>query len=287
MKIEVSNIESPLKLDKFLKKHTSIPFFLVHKLIRKRLIKVDQKRVSSSVFVENGQIIDIFFDIKSFKPEKQIDTNSTLYKQILSRLRNSIIFEDQNIIVFNKDAGLNVQAGTRIGCSIDDVLVEFSSNGIRPRLVHRLDRDTSGILIVAKNLDTSKKISDLFQNHKISKTYIAITSGSPKSRTGKLNIEIADNKGSKTAETNYKILERLKENLYLVEFNPKTGRKHQIRITAKELGCPILGDKKYGPHTKQKNLFLHCLEMKLSIDNKKYSFKAELPKHFLEVIRTN
>ncbi|MEQ9115851.1 MAG: RluA family pseudouridine synthase [Rickettsiales bacterium] len=279
--ITAENLESPIKIEKFLKKNSSLPFSLIHKLLRKKLISVDGKKVSSSHLVENRQKITVRAEVTNTKKESPVNTNSAEYKKLHQTLKQSIISEDSSFLVFNKPSGINVQGGSKIKISIDDLLNEFSTNKIKPRLVHRLDRDTSGILIVAKNLEASNNISKLFQSHDVYKKYLAITCGAPLKKTGVVKIDIGDEE-AKPSETKYKVRQKLKDNLHLLEFYPKTGRKHQIRITAKHLGCPILGDKKYNPESKEKKLRLHCEEMEFSISTKKYKFNAAIPDHWNE-----
>lgn len=301
-KILISNLEQPCLLEKFLKKNTSIPYAMIKKLFRKRLILVDGKRIKSDKIINNNQLIEIKTHLNlDTTHEKILNKNSTEYKNLVAILNQNIIYKDQNIIAFNKPNGVAVQGGSKIKISIDDVLDEFKFDyKNRPKLVHRLDKNTSGVLIIARNNDNAEKLTAKFKNKEISKAYLALLQGRIKKPFGivKINLDkklisneeiMAVSETGKLAVTRYKILDKFSNNLTLIEYYPETGRKHQLRVTSQYLGCPIIGDKKYGDKKSNLNLdnqlFLHCRNIAFKMDNKTYSINAELPEHFSKVIK--
>jgi len=160
----------------------------------------------------------------------------------------------------------------------------------RPLLVHRLDRDTSGILIFALNRQSAKHFSDLFSNREINKTYEAIIIGCPNDNEGVMNNDIEEDDQRHSAETKYKVIKRLSEDLTHIELTPTTGRKHQLRIHCKLNGFPILGDNKYYlPASKvyknENNLFLHAKKIEFNDpDDEPVNVEANLPNHFFNYI---
>lgn len=176
-----------------------------------------------------------------------------------------IVYEDEDLIALNKPASLLVHADERTG---EDTLVDWLAVNCpevlgvgddpdeRPGIVHRLDKDTSGIILIARNQDYFEYLKDLFQKREIKKTYRAVVLGAPKEREGVIDAPISIKAGSvkrtthkgkdtKEAITEYKILKNLGEFSY-VEVYPKTGRTHQIRVHFSSIGSPVAGDKLYG-----------------------------------------
>ncbi len=202
------------------------------------------------------------------------------YKLKSELLRNKI-FEDENILVLNKPANLAVQGGSKVQISVDQ-LFDY-------RLTHRIDKDTSGILILAKNQKIAANLIEKFKYKKIWKTYLAIIIGRPKKLRGKISTPIYnEHKGKQAALTEYEIIDYVGNELSFAALYPITGRKHQIRIHLKDLNCPILGDGKYGGKNAFKNNLhnkIHLHAYKLEIDNylgKKKIFTAEMPDKFRE-----
>ena len=186
--------------------------------------------------------------------------------EMVYKIKQSIIFENDDVLVINKPYGISVQGGTGVKYCLEDFFHLISDKKLR--IVHRIDKDTRGLLILAKNVPTAVKLTDMFRKREVFKTYLAVLSGIPLKNSGTIKTyiflskkdNIAGNAHSteermngKEAITKYKVLKTNKENnTSLVEFHPLTGRKHQIRLHAQNIKCPIIGDEKYG-FGKQKN----------------------------------
>ena len=176
--------------------------------------------------------------------------------------------------------------------AIPNSTIKIFENG-KPYSVHRLDKDTSGVFIIAKNRDTAKLFTSLFRLRKIHKTYIAICYGELESNRGIFDQDLTRYEGTKKiiekSKTTYKVLDK-NSNCTLLEMNPITGRKHQLRKQLSLVGHPIYGDDKYTFEkklkTKNKELMLHSYTIKFIINDKKYTFKALLPNYFKQLIKT-
>jgi len=274
-----------IRLDRFIREKTGISQALIEKSLRKGWIKVNSKRAKADYRLNlNDEIFvsDHLLEIKEQKPARKIFINL----KDIQAIKNSIIFEDEELLVLNKPAGFASQAGSHQKYGIDDIVKEIYGLGEAPRIVHRLDKETSGVFLLAKTRLVAQELTNKFQNHEIKKTYIAIcygklekTEGEIESHFTKINqVQKITDEGD-YALTRYKAI-KSKGNYHMVEFYPLTGRMHQIRVHAEALGIPIVGDKKYGRIEIDKILHLHAAE--IVVDNEK--FKADLPKHMLETI---
>jgi 23S rRNA pseudouridine955/2504/2580 synthase len=163
----------------------------------------------------------------------------------------TIVHEDDNIIVIDKNSGLAVQGGERVGASLDDLLEK--KLGTRPFLVHRLDKDTSGLILVAKNKDAAARYSTLLADRAVRKIYLAVCAGRPAKRDGVIDDPVAHRGESKAALTRYRVL-AVGDQFSLLELELGTGRMHQIRVHLAGIGHPILGDDKYGDFMLNKRL---------------------------------
>ena len=195
-------------------------------------------------------------------------------------VRAMVLHEDNSIVAFNKPAGLAVQAGSGVARSLDDLMAAFAkSNGKRPRLVHRLDQGTSGVIVAAKTQPVAAKLSDAFAGRDVHKTYLALVKGRlPPAETGvadaalvkveeggkaRMIIARPDRKGAQAARTGWRVLVRNGE-FGLMQMSPETGRMHQIRVHLMALGCPILGDALYGEgQATAPRLMLHAAKLEL------------------------
>ncbi len=279
--IIVDSASNGVRLDKFLKERLNIPFSLLHKELRKKSIKVNNKKKLGSYRVKQDDIVDVFKEFKLIHKNKP----SIKIPNILKRkIKSSVVFQSDDFIIINKWAGIACQRGSKINLSIDDLLQFFNTKHSHPKLVHRLDKDTTGLLIIAKNSDSARYFHKILSNHKIKKTYYAIVEKKPKNREGTLNDMLPKNKKNVSAETKYQIIKKLPGEYFLLKLNPQSGRKHQIRQHCFMNGFPILGDKKYYIERKQikfSNLFLHAGALEfIDMNNKKVKIETELPNHF-------
>lgn len=284
-KILITEQHDDVRIDNFLGKEYLLPKNLIYKDLRKGRIKVNKKKKIYSYRLKVGDEITIYNEYElELKDKQEIDS------RYIQRFKDSVVFEDEKFIIINKWPGISSQSGTGVDISIDDIASHIKFNGKKLHLVHRLDKDTSGLLIMALDIKTSRFFLDLFTNHKIKKTYYAIVQSDRVLKSGKINTPIFDKDQKLEAETEYKVLETISDNMYFIQLNPKTGRKHQLRIHCKENNFPILGDKKYyikdlKMKKNEKRLFLHAgLIEFINYDNKLVKFTADLPKHFQKYI---
>ena len=278
--------ESDIRLDRYLVNSLNVPQSLIQKDLRKSFIKVNDKKSIAKYRVQVGDIIQLSKDYSEIKPKQIIEPN----KKDLERLKKSIIFSDINFFIINKWNKIAVQGGSGLKTNLDDILYHSNLFDSRPLLVHRLDKDTSGILIFALNRQSAKHFSDLFSNREVNKTYEAIIIGCPNDNEGVMNNDIEEDDQHLSAETKYKVIKRLSEDLTHIELNPTTGRKHQLRIHCKLNGFPILGDNKYylpvsKVYKNENNLFLHAKKIEFKDpDDELVNVEANLPNHFFNYI---
>ena len=272
-----------------------IPHSLIEKIIRQNKVKVNKKKTRSSYRVKEGDIVDVY-DIGKIKPiiKKKAETYKP-NKQELSQYKNNIIENNENFVIVNKPAGIPVQSGTKSFKNIVDILknTKYFRN-YKPYVVHRIDKETSGLLIVAKNRKFAQLFTSLFRIRKIHKTYIAITYGKVPylSKTLQDNL-ITFEKNKKISQKAISHLKTLKSNsaYSYVELKPITGRKHQLRKQLLNIGNPIIGDDKYfianSRNRKFKNLMLHAYKIKFMIKNVKYRFQANYNEEFKNFLKKN
>ena len=292
----VNNDYHDSRFDKWFKKNViDIPHSLIEKIIRQNKVKVNNKRTKSSYRVQEGDIIQIF-EISKIKPTKK--STKIKYrpnKNELGEYGNYIIENNENFVIINKPTGIPVQSGTKSFRNIVDILKDtIYFRDSKPYIVHRIDKETSGILIIAKNRKYAQLFTSLFRIRKIHKTYLAIVYGKVNKllKTMKDDLIFYENKKKITqkAITNFKIL-RSNESYSLLELNPITGRKHQLRKQLLNIGNPIVGDDKYFLNNfkriKIKDLLLHAYKIKFMINNVQYNFKAKYDNVFEDFLKKN
>ena len=283
------------RLDKWFKQNVfDIPQSLIEKIIRKNKVKVNKKKTKTSYRVQFHDIIEIYGinKIKSNNRSKKIKYKPSEKEK--EKYGNFILENNNNFIIINKPSGIPVQAGTKSFKNIIDILKNTKYfKDAKPFVVHRLDKETSGVLIIAKNREYAQLFTSLFRIRKIHKTYLAITYGEVSENVNLLEDDlISYDNNKKIVQKAISHLKILKSNgqYSLLELNPITGRKHQLRKQLYNIGNPIIGDDKYfvKKHInkiRSKNLMLHAHKIKFMINNVKYNFKAKYNEEFEDFIK--
>ena len=281
----------------FMKYYPNLTLGRLQKLLRTKQIKVDGKRAETSLKLAAGS------EVRVPPMDEQPETGanrSEISRRDAEFILSLVIYKDDNIIVLNKPSGLAVQGGTNTSRHVDGMLeaLRFELNE-KPKLVHRIDKDTSGVLVLARNRTWADRLTKAFQEHTLPKTYLALVNSCPKNPAGEIKapLEKCGEKSlvgpdGKPAATVYKTLDEVGSKFALVEASPLTGRTHQIRAHMEYIGCPIVGDDKYfGGEKRQKyasipdKLYLHAYKIDLSaLYNKKTVIKAALPEHFKKAL---
>ena len=277
------------RLDRWFKRNIcNVPQSLIEKNIRKGNIKINNKKPKSSYKLQEHDKVSLV-DLKLKVSEIKVKNSRYIpNKKDLAFSSNIFIENNINFAVINKPSGIAVQSGTKSKKNIIDILrntKEFFDQA--PYTVHRIDKETTGILVVAKNRKYAQLFTSLFRIRKIHKVYIAIVLGVPLKKKGTLIDDLIvyekDKKIISKAITHYSVLDS-NNNYSLLKLNPQTGRKHQIRKQLLILGNPILGDEKYritrNHIFKNNSLMLHAYKINFSIDSIKYNFTAEVPDIF-------
>ena len=284
------------RLDKWFKNEIiNLPHSLLEKILRQNKIKVNKKKTKSSYRLQTGDVIEIY-DISKFKPvDKKEKIKYLPKKKEIGDYDDYVIEDNENFIVINKPTGIPVQSGTKSFKNIIDILknTKYFINS-KPFIVHRLDKETSGVMIIAKNRKYAQLFTSLFRIRKIHKTYLAIVYGkvdkSIKVMKDDLIYYEINKKNIQNAVSNLKII-KSNESFSYLELNPITGRKHQLRKQLLNIGCPIIGDNKYflndRKRIKTKNLMLHAYKVKFMINNIQYNFKARYNNLFEDFLKKN
>ena len=302
----ISDDDNDIRLDRWFKRHyPGIQHSLLEKHLRKGLIRVDGKKAKTSDRVVTGQVIVC--------PPMQVDETVKAKRQAsvadLAAVKDWVLYKDANIIIVNKPSGLAVQGGTKITRNLDDMLegLKFDAKE-RPKLIHRIDRDTSGALVLARSSKVAALLAKDFLEKNIEKTYWALVNGCPMPMNGFIELPLnkiarpdnyeqveVDEEEGKYAKTEYRVIDFLARKFALVELKPLTGRMHQLRVHMAAIDCPILGDHKYGGGMRQpKNsnaetigvedvLHLHARRIVIPAlpGGKKVDVTAPLPKHMI------
>ena len=270
-----------------------IPQGLIEKYLRSGKIKINKKKIKSSTKVKTNDIIDFFnLEFKETILQKKIKFEPS--KEIIKSNEDQIIDNNENFIVLNKSSGISVQGGTKSKKNLVDIFAKSEIfQGTKPYSVHRLDKDTSGVFIMAKTRESAQLLTSLFRLRKVHKTYLAICHGELDKDSGEWNNDLVRFDGEKKiiekAKTIYKVLDKNSE-ASLVELKPITGRKHQLRKQLYALGQPIFGDIKYklsnSARGLNKNLMLHSYQIKFIINDVKHTYTALLPDYFRRLLKT-
>ncbi|MAJ82270.1 MAG: hypothetical protein CMF41_05070 [Legionellales bacterium] len=254
LKFKVTQIDDDARIDKFLKRQLpNVPYSLIYKLLRKGAIKINGKKVKQDSRVSIEDIV--------ITPNISIDHIPQIKPLFI--LPITTVYEDDHLIIIDKPCGIAVQGGSKQRTNLIEQ-IEFSMNSkIYP--VHRLDKETSGLIIFGKNNLIAKLLSEKFKSSQIKKTYIAIIEGKPKWNNKVVNESITKTDNGETkylkATTHFQ-RKKVGNRFTMVEAQPITGRKHQIRLHLLHLGYPIYGDKKYNvSKEKVKRMYLHASQL--------------------------
>tara|TARA_B100001029_G_scaffold178432_1_gene185188 strand:+ start:1468 stop:2370 length:903 start_codon:yes stop_codon:yes gene_type:complete len=284
------------RFDRWFKNNiNNIPQSFIEKIIRKKKVKVNKKRIKTSHRVKYKDIIEVH-GIENLKDK--IQTKIRKYKpsdKERHTYEKFIIEDNDNFVIINKPSGIPVQSGTKSFKNIIDILknTKYFENK-KPFIVHRLDKETSGVMIVAKNREYAQLFTSLFRIRKIHKTYLAITYGNVKKDINLLQDNlITYEKNKKVVQKAISYLKIIKSgnNYSFLELKPVTGRKHQLRKQLFNIGNPIVGDDKYSlselkRRLKVKNIMLHAYKIKFIIKDIKYNFEAKYNNEFANFIKT-
>jgi 23S rRNA pseudouridine955/2504/2580 synthase len=279
--VEVAADEAELRLDRWFRHHfPGLSHGRLQKLLRTGQVRVDGHRAQANARLSPGQTVRIPpLPAEQPSPAPPRVAPAKVDPADAEWLRSRILFEDHALIVLDKPAGLAVQGGTRTRRHVDGMLQAWAAGGERPRLVHRLDRDTSGLLVVAKTPAAAAKLTEAFRRHRVDKLYWALVVGRPPEAQGWIDQPLTKQPGrggervaasaaGVPARTAYRVVARASKVASWLALKPLTGRTHQLRAHSALLGVPIIGDGKYGaarahPEGAPKGLMLHAREIRL------------------------
>ena len=287
----VSSDFNSQRIDYWLKKNISfVTYPTLCKLLRKGVVRVNGKRVKNNTVLKIGDEINF---TRIIHEESSFDKNDKYNIKFSQFIKKLVLYKDKFKIILNKPAGLAVQGGTNIKLNIDIMLdsLKFDLEE-RPKLVHRIDKQTSGLLMVARSLNSSRYYGQLFKKRKIEKVYLALVHGKLKYGVGKIDFKIGKAK-SLSSITLYKVLDQNDWLSFLV-IKPVTGRKHQIRDHFNSLGNQIYGETKFKSSNNSelisntKDLHLHAYSLKFQEQDKSIKkIVAPLPDFFTDTIIKN
>ncbi len=303
----VSDDEAGLRLDRWFQRHfPGLSHGALQKLLRTGQVRIDGKRVEGKDRVEPGQQVRLPPGVTSAPPPKPREIPSVSDRDA-AEIQSLVIHCDDHVIVLNKPPGLAVQGGTGTEHHVDGMLdaLRFGFED-RPRLVHRLDKDTSGLLLIARTGQAAKRLAESFRQRETEKLYWAVVVGVPPQKEGAIDLPLAKRPGARDREmmqvdkengqkalTHFRELDRLAKRAALLALWPRTGRTHQLRVHCAAIGCPILGDGKYGGEeallasvADARRLHLHARRLLLPHPSGKGELKvtAELPPHFRRTV---
>jgi len=308
--IEVQPDEAGIRLDRWFKIHFPyITYGYLQKLLRSGQVRVDSKRVTANARLDPGSQIRVPKVVRDPPPAApSLKPPPGLSKADRSLIEGMILFEDDHLFVLNKPFGLAVQGGSKTKRHIDGILEGMADRfGDRPRLVHRLDKDTTGVLLVAKHRDAAARLGKIFRTRSAAKTYWALVQGIPKPPQGKIEAALVkaagpdgdrvrkslpgEQKEAMHATTHYSVIDRVGQKAAWVSLKPVTGRQHQLRAHMSIIGHPIVGDNKYEGHINLpaenmvNKLHLHSRRLMLPhpfVPGEKLDVSAPLPPHMLD-----
>ena len=304
--VRVAADEDGLRLDRWFKRrYPQITHGRLEKWLRQGYVRVDGRRAKAGFRLEAEQSVRVpplGGDVRPPAPERTAaPVSDAETKALLAR----VIHQDDQIIILDKPAGMAVQGGTGVRRHLDGMLDALRFGGERPRLVHRLDKDTSGVLVLARNARSAAALAKAFRSRDVRKLYWAAVVGVPKPLEGRIDLALAklpgrggermapDMDGGQRAITDFRVIERAGRRAAWMALEPLTGRTHQLRAHCAALGTPILGDGKYGESGAfleatdlSRKLHLHARALELPRPGGGIiSAEAPLPEHMRETWR--
>ena len=297
-KIIITLANAGVRLDRWLKQQCPFENYnILQKWIRTGQVRLNGGRTKTHVVLEEGQ--EVRLPPTLIHPE-HISSKPRIDPLWIAKIEQAILYQDAHVLVINKPAGLASQGGTNTKISLDQIVQALPlEDASEFRMTHRLDKDTSGVIIFAKSARDSAWITAQFKEREVQKTYWALVVGVPSKLEGTINLPILklpgkmgekmaiDIENGLNASTRYKV-KSSNQDITWIEFMPETGRTHQIRVHSLSLGCPILGDGKYGgkaahPTSEKFRLHLHARTLSLALPNgRTKTFIAPLPSEMAE-----
>ncbi|MBA2651906.1 MAG: RluA family pseudouridine synthase [Tatlockia sp.] len=295
---EISAEEQGQRLDNYLMRILKgVPKSHIYRIIRAGEVRINKKRAQVSSRLVQGDSIRI--------PPVRVSQGKDIHvgEKLEKRLRESVIFEDNSLLVINKPAGIAVHGGSGLSLGVIEALRKTRDDLAYLELVHRLDKETSGCLLLAKKRSMLRAIQALLEAREVTKTYWALLAN-PWQGKKTVVVEVAleknilksgerivvVNKDGKPSQTNFKLLENYQQACW-VEASPKTGRTHQIRVHSAYIAHAIVGDEKYGKPMEldgleaiKSRLYLHARAIQFNLNGENYRFEANLDKSFAETL---
>jgi 23S rRNA pseudouridine955/2504/2580 synthase len=303
----VAEDDDGIRLDRWFKRHMpEVSFNMVSRWARTGLLRVDGKKATPGDRIEMGQKIRMPPPAEqTARPSRAQPTREPLGEDEIAFIRDMVIYEDPHAFVLNKPPGLATQGGTKTTQHLDRLLDGIGDERGRPKLVHRLDKDTSGALLVARTARAAGHFAKAFSGRTARKVYWALVVGVPDADEGVIDAPLAKQPGTGgekmhvseeaglPARTRWRLVERAGNRTAWVELQPLTGRTHQLRVHMAAIGHPIVGDGKYGGPEAfltggiSRKLHLHARRIRIDApDGGAIDVSAELPSHFAESLAT-
>ncbi|MEM9494396.1 MAG: RluA family pseudouridine synthase [Pseudomonadota bacterium] len=306
--IKVKADEEGMRVDRWFKTHfPSFRHGALEKCLRKGQVRVDGGRVKANRRLQAGEEIRVppMSDADAERRKKAPPASP----KDADFIRSHTIYEDDAVMAINKPFGLAVQGGAKTKRHVDGMLAALEKDGERPRLVHRLDRDTGGVLLLAKTRMAAQRLGEAFKTHTVHKTYWALVAGAPRPREGVISLAIAKRmvriksgltekvipaggEDAKKAVSLYQILDEAGHNVAFVALRPVTGRTHQLRVHCAAIECPVVGDGKYGgdaAHIEgvapKLHLFCRSMQFRHPVTGRAMEISAPLTGHMAETWR--
>ena len=298
----ISADDEDIRVDRWFKRHMEdVPFNIVSRWARTGQLRLDGKRVTPGDRIHEGQILRVP-PAEIERPGRVAKPRTDLSQDQINFAQELVIHKDKSAIVVNKPPGLATQGGSKTTTHLDGLLDALTYDAkSRPKLVHRLDKDTSGVILLARSPGAASFFSKRFSGRTARKVYWAIVMGIPDIADGMIDLPLSKQPGSggekmhvdeedgQSAKTRYRIIERAGNRACWVELQPYTGRTHQLRVHMAAIGHPIVGDGKYGGKdafltgTISRKMHLHARRLRIEHpDGQKLDVTAELPTHFAE-----